>query len=142
MKVFILALIVFIGSAVIVEARSPESVTLRVGEKKSVDKGKLKISFLKVVEDSRCPTGATCIWAGNAKIRLSISIGRSDAKIIELNSNLDPQSIVAYGYEIKFGMLAPPPGESGNGKPAADVATILVQKSFKKTPARLSKPVS
>ena len=31
------------------------------------------ISFIKVIEDSRCPKGANCMWAGRAKVLVEIS---------------------------------------------------------------------
>lgn len=38
------------------------------------------ISFSKVVEDSRCPTDVTCIWAGEAKIIATI---KTESETIE-----------------------------------------------------------
>lgn len=32
------------------------------------------IIFEKVLEDSRCPTGVTCIWEGNARIQLTMRV--------------------------------------------------------------------
>ena len=31
------------------------------------------ISFIKVIEDSRCPKDATCVWAGRAKVLVEIT---------------------------------------------------------------------
>lgn len=33
------------------------------------------VKFLKVLSDSRCPRQVTCIWAGEAKVLLGISLG-------------------------------------------------------------------
>ncbi len=120
--------IVLIGLSTIASAQGAESIKLRVGEVKTADKRKIKIKFIEVVEDSRCPSGVACIWAGNAKIKLSVSSGKSDAKIIELNSSLDPQSMVVFGYEISFDTLTPYPGENPQ-QPTARLATIRVKKT-------------
>ncbi|MGB7786103.1 MAG: hypothetical protein WBL27_08395 [Salinimicrobium sp.] len=32
------------------------------------------VKFLKVISDSRCPRQVTCIWAGEAKVLLGISV--------------------------------------------------------------------
>lgn len=34
--------------------------------------GDNSVKFLEVVSDSRCPEGVTCIWAGEAKVRIGI----------------------------------------------------------------------
>jgi hypothetical protein len=31
----------------------------------------LTVEFVRVVEDSRCPTDVTCVWAGEVKVELS-----------------------------------------------------------------------
>ena len=45
---------------------------LKLGQSAVAGDERLKINFVSVVEDSRCPEGATCIWAGNAKIALTL----------------------------------------------------------------------
>ncbi|WP_432412404.1 hypothetical protein [Rasiella sp. SM2506] len=47
------------------------TITLAVGERKKV--GELQIQFKEVLEDSRCPTGTTCIWQGRAKLLVETS---------------------------------------------------------------------
>ncbi len=43
----------------------------------------LSVSLLKVVDDSRCPQGVTCVWAGtaNTELQISDSAGTSTQKI-------------------------------------------------------------
>jgi len=64
----------------------------------------LSITFEELLEDSRCPDGATCVWAGNG--RVSIKLNELQA---ELNTHLDPKSIDLSGYEINLLSLAPYP---------------------------------
>jgi len=64
----------------------------------------LSITFEELLEDSRCPDGATCVWAGNC--RVSIKLNELQA---ELNTHLDPKSIDLSGYEINLLSLAPYP---------------------------------
>ena len=47
------------------------TITIAVGERKKV--GELQIQFKEVLEDSRCPTGTTCIWQGRARILVETS---------------------------------------------------------------------
>lgn len=44
-----------------------------MGEEKSLQKEKLKIKFVDVPEDSRCPMNARCVWIGNARIKLKVN---------------------------------------------------------------------
>src|SRR4051812_1778266 len=76
-------------------------VSLRQGDQKTVAK-RLTVHFLEVTDDSRCPEGTTCIWAGNAKVNLTLAVGRKPARAFELNSDTQPTSIEYGGYKISF----------------------------------------
>lgn len=39
----------------------------------------LTVEFVRVVEDSRCPSDATCVWAGEVKVQLSTRIDAAEA---------------------------------------------------------------
>ncbi|RYF57280.1 MAG: hypothetical protein EOO39_35635 [Cytophagaceae bacterium] len=43
------------------------------------------------IEDSRCPANATCIWAGQAKVKLLLS-KNSDSTAVRLSLGADPGS--------------------------------------------------
>ncbi|GAA4110847.1 hypothetical protein GCM10022393_08160 [Aquimarina addita] len=54
-----------------VSKKSPEIIAkLMIGKTTYLDNKGVK--FIGVVEDSRCPTGVNCIWAGKAKILVGI----------------------------------------------------------------------
>jgi hypothetical protein len=111
MKIVSLALVfaIILGTFLTAEAgRKPETVKLQVNKEKVFPKSKLKVKFLSVEDDSRCPVDTNCIWAGNAKIKLRVSKnGRT--KIVELNSNLQDKAAIVEGYSIKFVHLTPEP---------------------------------
>jgi hypothetical protein len=92
-------------------ARREESITLKLGEQKTTAIGKLKIRFVAIDSDSRCPVNARCIWAGNARVKITVSKARRSAKPFELNSTLDPNTVTYQGYDIHFVDLNPHPGE-------------------------------
>jgi hypothetical protein len=52
-------------------APPPRIVTTRIGE--TVHVHGIRVTPLSVVEDSRCPKNARCIWAG--RVRLSVRMG-------------------------------------------------------------------
>jgi hypothetical protein len=50
-------------------------IEIGFGETKDVhirDNKKIKIKFLDVIEDSRCPKGVDCVWIGMAKLSMEI----------------------------------------------------------------------
>ncbi len=69
----------------------------------------LIIQIDSVLEDSRCPEGATCIWEGNGKVQITIQAKNSEPKTIELNTTLKPQVEFYENYAITLVALAPYP---------------------------------
>ena len=64
-----------------------KNFVLRVGQEVLTADGKLSIKFVSVPEDSRCPRGVTCIWAGNVSVQLQVTKLNSKSVKIELNTN-------------------------------------------------------
>ena len=48
---------------------APQTVTLGVGERATLLDGS-QLTYLQLVNDSRCPPDVRCVWAGDAEIRL------------------------------------------------------------------------
>jgi hypothetical protein len=103
-------------------------VEVRVGREVSVAAHRLKIRFLAVREDSRCPEGVQCIWAGNARIRLRLSGAKGRPATVELNTMTEPREIVYAKYTIKLTNLAPRPVRDVKPKERDYVATFAVSK--------------
>jgi hypothetical protein len=53
----------------------------RIGETVAV--GGPKVTPLSVLEDSRCPKNARCVWAGQVRVRVQAHLG-SGTKVLEL----------------------------------------------------------
>ena len=45
----------------------PVELTLRAGQEAQAGTSVLRVLFLRVVDDSRCPIDAICVWQGNAR---------------------------------------------------------------------------
>ena len=89
-------------------ARKAETLKVQVNHEKRFAKSKLKVKFVELVEDSRCPVDTNCIWAGNAKIKIRVSRnGRSHD--LTLDTNGPNQTVNAEGYSIKLVGLTPAP---------------------------------
>ena len=81
-----------------------ESVDLALGQDVSIGGEPLKVEFAAVISDSRCPTGATCIWQGEASCRLKITYkGTENTKIItEPGLRSQPATAEFADYEFQF----------------------------------------
>jgi hypothetical protein len=86
-----------------------QEMTLRVGEEKAVANSVVRVAFGQVVEDSRCPIDAMCVWAGNAMVELGIRAGMGPTWPIRLNTTLEPRSTVWNGIRISLLELQPAP---------------------------------
>lgn len=111
-------------------AQLGQEFTLKVGQQVIIKEAGLKITFSAVAEDSRCPTGVNCIWAGNGKIVLKVIQGRGKAADVQLNTGTEPKQDRFQEYEVKLVELNPyPKSESIPIKRGVYVATLVVNKA-------------
>jgi len=94
------------------------------GEHVVVQSQGLFIKFKAVDGDSRCPEGAMCIWAGNAKVVLLVS-----QEDIALNTYSDPKLATYSNYAIRLVMLNPYPRLNGPIDPKEYVARLVVTRN-------------
>jgi hypothetical protein len=102
-----------------------ERVDLRVGASVPVPGAGATVIFVRVRDDSRCPTGVTCIWEGDAivELRLQTSGGGSESLELHANPQFTRQATV-HGITIALERLAPHPKPDEPVPPAAYVATL------------------
>ena len=128
MKRMLLTLLVIAGLSAVALARNPEIVSLRVGQQKNAGKGAVTVKFLSVEEDSRCPDGAQCVWAGNAKIKVKIGFAGGDSKIVEMNTSMGPKGDQLSGWAINLTSLTPKPSTSAKMAAPRYTATFSISK--------------
>ncbi len=111
MKNLILTLILtlFFGSLLPTEAKTDEQIKVLVNRQKVVPKTNLTVKFVSIIEDSRCPEGTNCVWAGNAKIKVTVKMRGIEPKTFELNTNLGAKGETYEGYAINLVSLTPTP---------------------------------
>ena len=110
MKGLAASLILMLGLGILPAnaAKRAESISVQVNKEKRFPKAKLNVRFVELVEDSRCPTDANCVWAGNAKIKIRVT-GSGKSQDLTLDTNGPNSSAVAMGYTIKLVGLTPSP---------------------------------
>ena len=125
MKGLIVSLMLVLALAgVEVNAAKPvETLRVQVNQEKRFSRNKLFVRFVELVEDSRCPTDANCVWAGNAKIKVRVR-GNGRSHDLTLDTNGPSQSAIAEGYSIKLIGLTPQPRSNIRINRNGYVATI------------------
>ena len=64
-----------------------QTVTLNLGAQASLADGS-RLTYVRLVNDSRCPPKVQCIWAGDAEIELSlVAAGSSKARTFSLHTS-------------------------------------------------------
>lgn len=84
-KILIAVLLVF---SVSLFAQTDQNIrSLKITQKKCLKNKGTKLILKEVVSDSRCPEGVQCIWAGEAKVTVSVYEGKKLIKEEELVIN-------------------------------------------------------
>lgn len=82
---------------------------LKVGQAAGVEGTAFIITFVEVLEDSRCAVDVTCVWAGNAKVELQVRQAGGESTTVVLNTELEPKAAMIGRYELRLIALAPAP---------------------------------
>ena len=103
---------------------------VRYGQQVMVKGENLRVSFDAMLEDSRCPTGVTCVWAGDAKVRIGARQTKGEAVDLELHTNSQFAQTGTYQqYTIKLVALDPYPKADVEKAQKDYVATLLITKA-------------
>jgi hypothetical protein len=105
-----------------------QEFTLTPGKRVSVRGTKLKIRFVSVIEDSRCPKGVQCVWQGNAKVSFELSGINRKRSIIRLNTGIEPKERQYSGYTVRLVKLTPEPKSGEKINPREYEATLVVSR--------------
>jgi hypothetical protein len=106
--------------------------TLGVGGTAVIPSENLTITFVKVPDDSRCPTTVSCAWTGEA--RAVVTVQQAEGKPVELEFNTNPappvnQQTLTFGdYSIELQSLDPYPQDIDAIKANEYRVTMIVTK--------------
>ncbi|MFX0185674.1 MAG: hypothetical protein ACFE95_21525 [Candidatus Hodarchaeota archaeon] len=83
-------------------------ISLYIGESVFIKDHGIKLKFVDVLSDSRCPSDVVCVWEGTVSLMINIQYNSKDLGNFILNSsNLHKASFM--GYYVKFKELEPYP---------------------------------
>ncbi|HMQ32464.1 MAG TPA: hypothetical protein PKD53_17160 [Chloroflexaceae bacterium] len=106
--------------AVLADLGGGGTITLALGETASLGADGASVSFERVVEDSRCPANAHCVWQGRVVVEGSVSVGGQTLPFTlgTLEGFADaPASVRAGPYTLSIAGVEPYP-ETPAGVPA------------------------
>jgi hypothetical protein len=101
-----------------------QSVTIAPGERVSLEGTSLRVTFVRVDGDSRCPADAVCIQGGDAVVRLALS-GDGASRAVELHTG-NVQPVRSGDYTFLLEQLQPYPFSSKAIEPGEYRLTLRV----------------
>ena len=109
---------------------SPTEITLRTGDSTEVDH--IPIRFSGVLEDSRCPTDVTCVWAGNAQAALGVgprrgTQGPTERVVLNTNTSVGTDSAESSGLRLTLLDIFPAPKSTQPIPPGNYFAKLKVE---------------
>lgn len=105
--------------------------SLRPEQQTSISGEDLTIEFISVSNDSRCPTDAQCIWAGNAIVNVVLTKTGNSPSAIQINTagTADfPNQAGFLNYTIRITELQPYPKVDSTIAQADYIAKFIVSK--------------
>ncbi len=115
-----------LGLSAVAFAQTTDTVTLKLGKQAKAHHSRLKIRFVEVSEDSRCPERVACVWAGNARVKFEVTSRGGATKTFEANTGVGPKGDQFDGWAIELVSLTPLPTTKGKPEPKRYTATFTV----------------
>jgi hypothetical protein len=104
-----------------------QQFTLAPGESASIENTAIRIEFMRVSGDSRCPADAVCIQGGDARVEVRVTNGSSTR--YDLHTGDQSRAAVTHaGFRIELVQLQPYPFSSRTIAPGEYRATLTVSR--------------
>lgn len=101
---------------------------LRLAETAYIADTRLSVRADSIPEDSRCPQDAVCVWAGNARVSLTLRDG-TNSEAVNVNSTLEPHAVTRWGYTVRLIDVRPGRLSSQPVNPQAYVIRLVVTRA-------------
>lgn len=89
--------------------RADTTLALRIGQEVGAHDTVMRIAFLGVQSDSRCPTDVVCVWQGDAEVEIGVRFGMGPTVPYRLHTGVEPRSVDVGLYLITLVSLRPAP---------------------------------
>jgi hypothetical protein len=105
-----------------------QQFTLAPGEAAVIEGTGLRVQFMRVLGDSRCPADALCIWIGDATVHVRIFEGTATSDYDLHTANSQQSTIEHGGTRVSLVQLQPYPFSSRTIQPSDYRATLDVRR--------------
>lgn len=68
----------------IIPAQLNQPFALKLNQSAAIASEKLKLTYATLLEDSRCPADAQCIWAGQVRVRIEVSVDAGPPQKVDM----------------------------------------------------------
>jgi hypothetical protein len=99
-----------------------EPIQLAPGEWAHFAAEDLELEFVGIAEDSRCPNDATCVWAGQVVVQLTLRRNNRNKEVLAKDS----KAVAVDGYTISILQVLPARASSGPLPPADYRVTLKI----------------
>jgi hypothetical protein len=115
----------------VADVRAADGTTfrLRPNEVAASEDGSLLVTFPGIRADSRCPAEVTCVWAGDAEMRVGTAPDGGRWSWTILHTGVEPRAVVAGGHTVTLLDLEPAARESGPIAPGAYIAVLRITRT-------------
>lgn len=107
--------------------RLGDEFTLRVGQSASIPEINLWMRFIKIVNDSRCPSTVECVVEGDGSVLIEVAPLNGDSKEDTLHTSLGASTIPLGRAELRLVKLDPYPTTSGSIAPGDYILTLATR---------------
>lgn len=97
------------GAEARIEQTDGPDIVLQAGKEIQLRGTPLRIAFLRMVGDSRCPRDVVCVWAGNGAVELGLTLGRDPQHRFTLNTTVGAREAMLGDYRVSLVELTPDP---------------------------------
>lgn len=84
-----------------------DEVRLRLNDVAVVLGTQLRLKFVGVPADSRCPIDVTCVWMGDAAVRMDVSASGGAVRHMTLHTGEEPKAMEIEAHRIELLEVAP-----------------------------------
>ncbi|MGI0064954.1 MAG: hypothetical protein ACREAL_08825 [Nitrosopumilaceae archaeon] len=111
------------------EVKLGSEFELSINHSAEIASEEMKITFLNVTADSRCPSDVTCIWQGQAGIELDVQKGEVESTVsLSIGGDSSPEESIFNSYLIQLVDISPYPISTKNIQPEDYTVTIKITK--------------
>lgn len=103
----------------------PDEYAIPLGQSLVVPGTVFEVGFQALLGDSRCPKDVVCVWEGEGRVELGLTMGDGPTMPFELNTR-GPLSVTHAGYVVTLLALDPYPVSTEHHPPADYVVRVRI----------------